>query len=259
MLKIDCNDMIDHIIIINLKRREDKWYFMLGTLASAQFDIHKKGFIIRYIAHDVKDYRDEFQVRDAAVADGFEYFARYDGSGRKVLAGQMALNWTWASGLRTIAEMPKDSMVLFLQDDRYPSPKYPVDRVEGLAKQAVKDREHGDFLGLQLNLGMGSDEYSPLSSLNYGWIGSGHGALLLSPSGAEILLNRFSTYQEGFVPLGTLVSDIGKRGQYDEKFYKGFWHVGENAFYSYGFFDSDIRDYRYHDAIRIDYRETAKH
>ena len=249
MLRINRNNMIDHIIIINLKRREDKWYFMLGTLASAQFDIHRKDFIKRYIAHDGKDYRDEIQVRDAAVADGFEYFARYDGSDRKVLAGQMALNWTWASGLRTIVEMPKDSMALFLQDDRYPSPKYSADRVEGLARQAVRDREHGDFLGLQLNLGMGSGEYGPSSSLNRGWIGSGHGAFLLSPNGAAVLLNRFSAYQEGFVPLGTLVSDIGKRGRYDEKSYKGFWHVGENAFYSYGFFDSDIRDYRYHQNI----------
>ena len=233
--------MIDRIIIINLKRREDKWYFMLGTLASAGFDIHRKDFIIRYIAHDGKDYRDEIQVRDAAMADGFEYFAHYNGKGQKILVGQMALNWTWASGLRTIAEMPKDSMVLFLQDDRYPSPKYPADRVEQLARQAVSDREHGDFLGLMLNIQMESGEYSPSSSLNRGWVGCGHGAFLLSPNGAAVLLNRFSTYQEGFVPLGTLVADIGKRGQYDEKFYKGFWHVGENAFYSYGFFDSDIR------------------
>ena len=233
--------MIDRVIIINLKRREDKWYFMLGTLASAGFDIHKKDFIIRYIAHDGKDYRDEIQVRDAAVADGFECFARYNGKGQKMLSGEMALNWTWCNALRTITEMPKDSIVLFLVDDRYPSPKYPADRVEQLARQAVGDREHGDFLGLMLNLEMGSEEYSPSSSLNYGWIGCGHGAFLLSPNGAAVLLNCFSAYQEGVMNLRTIVSDIAKGGQYDENFYKGFWHVGENAFFSYGFFDSDIR------------------
>lgn len=233
--------MIDRIMIINLKRRIDKWYFMLGSLAVAQFDIHKKDYIVRYEAHDAQDYHDDFAVRDAAVIDGFECFARYDRKDQEILAGEMALNWTWCSLMRAIAEMPKDSVILYLIDDRCPSVKYPADRVEQLAARVVRDTDHGDFLGLMLSLEMGIEEYNPSPSLKHGWIGCEHGAFLLSPIGAEALLNRYSAYPQGFAPLRTLVSDIAKQSQKDEVFCKGFWHVGESAFYSYGFFKSDIR------------------
>ena len=110
--------MIDHVMVMNLKRREDKWFYALGALAVTGFPMHD-GTIIRFRSHDSRKYNRASSVIKEAVNDGFPYFAKYtrphDPLGKRVLAWQ----WTWASALRRIVRMNR--CVMLLIDDFAPA------------------------------------------------------------------------------------------------------------------------------------------
>ena len=238
--------MIDRIIIPNLKRREDKWYFTLGALHHAGLNVNREDFIIRHIAHDGKDYRDDIQVRDAAIADGFDGFTRFDGQHNRLPVGNMAWFWTWNSVMRKIAEMPKEWKVLYLIDDVYPAPNYTWERINKLAQEVVQMQGHGKFRGLQLHQDMRAREYRPAaplinsSVLSYGWMSRSDVALLLNAECAEILMNVFSDFQRGPKTAHNVIMAVANRGCKDDNFYKGFWHTTENVFTHSSYFDTDI-------------------
>lgn len=238
--------MIDRIIIPNLKRREDKWHFMLGALHHAGLNINREDFIIRHIAHDGKDYRDDIQVRDAAIADGFNSFTRFDGQHNRLPATNMAWFWTWHSVMRTITEMPTGSIVLFLIDDVYPARNYTWERINNLAYDVTQIKGHGDFRGLQLHQDFEAHEYRPIplissSILSYGWQSRSDVALLLTPEGAEILMNVFADFQQGPTTTHDVIQSLVNQANDNDNFYKGFWHTIENVFNHHSFyFDTDI-------------------
>ena len=238
--------MIDHIIIPNLERRENKWNFMLGVLHHAGVNLKNKDLIIRHIAHDGRDYRDDLEVRDAAIADGFGYFANYDGRQNRFTATRMAWLWTWNSAMRTIAEMPSESVALFLIDDVYVSTNWRWERVNRLASEIVREKGYGKFKGLQLHQDIDAPQYRRpdilinSSILSYGWVGRSENALLLSSLGAEILMDVFASFERGPTTGHDIIEAIGARGTEDDKFYKGFWHTIENVFNDSSLFQTDI-------------------
>ena len=238
--------MIDRIIIPNLKRREDKWYFMLGALHHAGLNTNREDFIIRHIAHDGKDYRDDLQVRDAAIADGFDGFTRFDGRHNRLPVTNMAWFWTWNSVMRKIAEMPKGWQVLYLIDDVYPAQNYTWDRINKLAQEVLSMEGHSKFRGVQLHQDMKAHEYRPpaplinSSVLSYGWMSRSDVALLLTPECAEMLMNVFADFQRGPKTTHNVITAVANRGCKDDNFYKGFWHTTENVFTHGSHFDTDI-------------------
>ena len=238
--------MIDRIIIPNLKRHDDKWYFILGVLHHAGVNLKDKDFIIRHISHDGRDYRDDFEVRDAAIADGFKYFANYDRQHDRLSATNMAWLWTWNSAMRVIAEMPNESIVLFLIDDVYVAINWRWGRIRELAHEVVHAEGHGEFKGLQLHHDIDTPEYRPStplmnsSGLSYGWLTYSDLALLLSPAGAEILMEVFASFKQVPNTTNDIIEAILVRGAKDDKFYKGFWHMEDSIFTHGNFFNSGI-------------------
>ena len=70
--------MINYVMITNLERDLDRFYFALGRLSAVGFDISSvHNPIVRHIAHDGRDYPSEEEVREAAIADGFAEFELY--------------------------------------------------------------------------------------------------------------------------------------------------------------------------------------
>ena len=238
--------MIDRIIIPNLRRRENKWHFLLGALHHAAVDLKEKDLIVRHIAHDGRDYQNTLEVRDAAIADGFKYFVNYDEYAHGLSTTRMAWLWTWNSAMRTIAEMPSESIALFLIDDVYPEPNWKWGRINRLAHEVVHAKGHGEFKGLQLHQDIDSTEYRPpdplinFSILSHGWVGISESALLLAPPGAEILMEVFASFKKGPTTGHDIIKEIGVLGTKDDKFYKGFWHTIETVFNDRSFFQTDI-------------------
>ena len=105
--------MIDHVMIMNLKRREDKWWFALGWLAKLDFPMNET--IIRFESHDGELFGSTDAVVNAAVADGFPHLEKERGNEKY---RDVAWMWTWSTALREIIEM--DKIVLLLIDDTLP-------------------------------------------------------------------------------------------------------------------------------------------
>ena len=236
--------MIDHVIIPNLKRREDRWYFALGALKALGFNIERENYIIRFNAHDAKGYRNAELLIQAAVDDGFAFFSRY--MEERIPPMVLAWHWTWNNIMRTIAEMPKDTTVLFMIDDLHPLQAYSEKRLNGIAEEARRLTE-GEFHAIQLCVSINPIKYrSPSSYLNSsvllpGFIGHDDAAFILRPLCAKIFLNTFREMQPITRVIHDVVETIANRGINDDRFYKGFWHITENAFRSMGhFFGSDL-------------------
>lgn len=236
--------MIDRIIIPNLKRREDRWYFALGALRALGFNIERENYIIRFNAHDAKDYRNTELLIEAAVDDGFAFFTRY--MEERVSPAVLAWHWTWNDIMRTIAEMPENTTVLFMIDDSYPLEAYSARRLNRIVEEARRLTE-GEFYAIQLNVSINPIKYrSPSLYLNSsmllpGLIGHDDLAFILSPLGAKIFMNTFREIQPIPRVIHDVIETIANRGVNDDKFYKGFWHTAEHVFGNMGhFFGSDL-------------------
>ena len=114
-------------MLINLKRREDKWFFGLGWLHGLDYPGDR---IIRFDAHDGLDYQDTESVVKAAVADGFEFFSNYNGGDSNVDKHQLCWFWSYCFALRTIVEM--DKIVMLLLDDMLPFKNWDWRRIHHL-------------------------------------------------------------------------------------------------------------------------------
>ena len=149
--------MINYVMLTNLERSIDRFYFALGRLSAVGVDIKSAHTpIVRHIAHDGRDYASEEEVREAAIADGFAEFESYD---YLVSRTRAAWWWTWRCALRHIIELDAvlQGMVLLLIDDWMPRPQWTWDRIVGLAGAASRFKEHG-FRIIQLLGSQYSDE-----------------------------------------------------------------------------------------------------
>ena len=243
--------MIDKVIIPNLARRDDKWNFMLGTLSQTGFDVHPhKDFIIRHVAHDGEGYDDYLQVRDAAIADGFDCFENVRAQRNKF---NMAWFWTWNSVMRAVSKMPNDWAVLYLIDDAYPRQDCNFAQINDIAYYVKELEDSGQFKGVQLHQQFFEKSvYSPLiynlrtlrkpgPVLAYGWGSRSDWAFLLTAECARMLMDVFSDLGD---PDTThdIVTEVIRRGETDKNFYEGFWHIIGDVFDSSRgtLFESDI-------------------
>ena len=225
--------MIDHIMIMNLEKREDKWWFALGWLAHRGVPFSGLNAlwgdtIIRFISHDGEHYGDTESVIDAAVADGFDFFPLFSSIEKY---RDVAWCWTWCSALRKIVEMNKTVMLLI--DDSLPL--WDWRRLCSLVVPCHEgESEHGAFRALQLNTELPLNKIIPTppepysSVLAKGFRGKGDYGFILNASGAQMLLNKKTTDPPGSViPCGD-ITEIARDGIENKEYYSGLWHTLEN-------------------------------
>ena len=228
---------IEHIVLMNLRRREDKYWFALGTLSVLGFDCSPtSGQVIRFITHDGLDYPDAKSVHDAAVADGFPEFAEFQFERRS----RVAWMWSWRCALRRIVEM--GNMVLLLIDDHLPTWNFTYIRFRELVNSCRY--EDPDVRIIQLyhvevpHHPVALMKPKPRGAiLEKGLSGWGDVALILSPEGARLLLEMsskppYSDPPDEFLKLIAL--------QHDENYSWGIWHTIDNAVDCNHRWDSDL-------------------
>ena len=232
--------MIDHIMLINLKRREDKWFFGLGWLRGLDYP---EDCIVRFDAHDGLDYPDTQSVMKAAVADGFEFFSNYNRGESILQKTQLCWFWSYCSALRAIVEM--DKIVMLLLDDMLPFKNWDWRRVHHLVSECCKlSREKGqNFKGLQLLYGNMPDLKLPdvplySSMLREGLYGLNENGYVFSPQGARIFLEVYGQqFPSEIISAG---KEISARGAEDETYRNGWWTVLDEVAGSSRKWESDL-------------------
>ena len=234
--------MIDHVIIINLKRREDRYWFALGNLHTLGFDCNRcSDQVIRFVAHDGLDYPNMSAIHKAAVADGFsEFEIPFEYPERNRAAS--AWFWTWRCALRHIVEMG-DKTVLLLLDDWLPKHGWTRERLNNLLYSCERDAlEHG-FRIMQLGHSVYANqrfEHTPFNSmLAKGLAGAFSMGAVLNADGAQLLLDVAAEAPATSTEL--TFAKLAKR-QNDPEYFYGLWHtLDEICVYEY-MWDSDIID-----------------
>ena len=221
-------------MLLNLKRRNDKWYFALGSLHHAGFPLNK---IIRFHSHDALDYESTESVVVAAVKDGFPYFENYEGECSNQQTAYLCWIWTYLSALRKIDQMNKRVMLLI--DDILPISTWDYNRLGSLVSKCVgADKHHKRiFKALQLRYECGSDLLLPKipyysSVLRRGLYGLNENGYILSRSGARMFMDVYEELFPGDII--SITEYIAKRGVTNKKYRAGFWTV----------LDEVIKDYR---------------
>ena len=223
--------MIEKVITMNLERRIDKLFFIVGALRVSGFPIHLGSFtwddfLVRSVSHDGDLYTSAEAVCNAAVDDGFEWFSNFPSAfeGEEDSKYICAWTWTWASTLRKSAQL--DRTVMLLIDDTTPAFMWTYERYNGLAIQCASD---SDFKVLQL--GTHADRMSDklpvpelfTSIIGRGFMGEVNQGIILNKGGAELLLEAQATPPFVF-PCRDMLK-IMQWGQEDKKFFNGLYHT----------------------------------
>ena len=239
--------MINYVMITNLERQEDRFFFALGRLSAVDVPIHGVGVhnpVVRHMAHDGRNYASEEEVREAAIANGFVEFEFTDtGYSYPIGRTRAAWWWTWRCALRHIIEL--DAVVLLLIDDWMPRPQWTWNRIVGLAGAASRYLEHGGFRIIQLLGSQYSDEVTHSTiieeahnctvipeGLGYntvlrkGLAGIANQATILTKEGAALLLDMSM-----IPPFDSPERDFGKIAarQTDPEYFWGLWHTSEDV------------------------------
>lgn len=199
--------MIERVLVLNLDKRRDKWMTMLGSLKGAGFDIHPDGkMVYRVSAKDGSTYENGDAVKEAAVADGFDYFWGYDWTGARAIAWC----WSWARVMREIIR--SDKITMFILDDMPPTPGWNYVRFCDLTKDAMRDADWDHFKILQLNPGMALKQDGKMINpmIGQGISGACDFGFVLSPVGAQLLLDaqRTPIYSDQGHPYDLPTTDI---------------------------------------------------
>ena len=227
--------MIEKIVTINLKRREDKWWFALGTYRQQRIPFGGDSApwgdtIVRFEAHDGREYADLDAIRTAAIADGFPHFDRMldDNAPR----GELALCWSWASALRFIIEL--DTTALFLYDDYSLLPHWDWDRVSQLVRELADTHP---FKLMQLRPWDFASEFTPQREMFSSNIGHGIGGccdtcVILNREGAELLFDasiesKHSINKDVLGPPPDAYRTMRKLGESDTRYCEGVYHTLE--------------------------------
>ena len=216
---------------MNLERRIDKLYFVLGALRVAGFPVKTCNslfswdkFFVRSLSHDGDLYDSAKDVCNAAVADGFEWFADYRQDTDKERKYACAWAWTWASTMRKIAEL--DKTVMLLIDDITPAYMWTYRRYCRLAKECARDP---NFKALQLRTQADRlSQHLPVpeyftSLIGKGFMGKVDHGLILNKAGAELLLEVQAT--PPIVHLGGDTMKITEWNLKDPQFSCGLYHT----------------------------------
>ena len=225
--------MIEKVVTINLKRREDKWWLALGTYhqQGIPFDGDSAPWgdtIVRFEAHDGQEYADLDAIRKAAIVDGFPHFDNMLPD--YVPRGELALCWSWASALRYIIKL--DTTVLFLYDDYSLVPHWNWERANQLVR-ALEGRH--PFKLIQISASEFPNTITPSkprfsSSLGQGVGGSTDCCTILNREGARLLLEASTEYFKDHTTLGPppdAYRNMWKRCDTDTQYREGIYHTLE--------------------------------
>ena len=194
---------LDRVIILNLERRIDRFHFILGAMNMLEFpgvweavagDYNR--LIMRYIAHDYRDYNSPDEIVEAASSDGFPELAHYIdhletverriGGREKIgLLGRFSTLWSQMSLFRYIVENKLNA--IYLLDNHSFNYRYPYERVLKTLRSCVS---HGVAMILQIGC---SKRFSPIYNsgvfFGKGLLNGWDQAFYLTPEGAEFLLH----------------------------------------------------------------------
>ena len=223
--------MIEKVVVMNLERRIDKLYFVLGALKVAGFPVKTHSsqfswddFFVRSLSHDGDLYANVNDVCTAAIDDGFDWFSSHREKAERYSKYVCAWAWTWGTTLRKIAEL--DKTVMLLIDDITPACMWTYHRYCRLAGECAQDP---NFKVLQLRT-QADRLPKRLPSVKYftsligkGLMGQINHGLILNKAGAELLLEVQATPPIAYPSIDTM--KITKWGQKDQKFFDGFYHT----------------------------------
>ena len=197
--------MIEATVLINLKRREDKFFYALGALRALDFPFSKATIenpggrdIIRFNAHDGLDYPSLDAIVDAAVADGFPHLVHLGeviarrANGRE--RTRFASIWSTVSAFRYLIELNKP--VLLLLDDMLPTYRWPYRRIERLAAEALRLKPSFRVLqlGIFYNNFVQTQKYEyeiATSQFAPGFLSGFNGGYYVAPEGAKFLYDLY--------------------------------------------------------------------
>ena len=223
--------MINKVVVMNLERRIDKFFFVAGGLRVSGFPIEHSynfdwdDFLVRSISCDGESYVDAESVCKDAVDNGFKYFPEHLSAfdptkERKYLC---AWAWTWARTLREIAE--RDETVMLLIDDTTPAFLWTYERYCRLADEPMPTPVKAIQLATQIDrlpCKMPPVNYFN-SILGTGFMGSIDHGLILNRSGAELLLEVQA--MEPFMGPANDLRKITEWGLADKRYFDGLYHT----------------------------------
>ena len=214
--------ILDHVMLLNLEKREDRYFYALGALGVLGFPVYDDQFVIRFLTHDGLKYRDTKSVHEAAIADGFEEFSEF----RCGYRAEAAWWWSYRAALRRIIEM--DATVLLLIDDHVPKRGWTYNRMCLLVEECDWDEKHG-FRIIQL---LCPEVYAHLvnndpdtAMLAKGLAGYSDHGVIINAEGAELMLSVVKEYPADS-PEGTYMM-LMKLSDNPEMF-RGLWHTIES-------------------------------
>ena len=181
------------VIIPNLVRRSDRKNAVMGALCSRGI---RRDYITFFEAHDAMLYGSNCQVFFEDIkADGFDFFDTYAADAARnnwhhVDLGYIATQWSIVGCFRHIAKQPEPH--LFLLDDWYLTISYTV--LYDLVGELIR---HENLKCLQLNHYIRQQVQPrephlihPHSFVSKKLLGCGECALILTPDGAQFLLDN---------------------------------------------------------------------
>ena len=239
--------MIDKVFILNLERRADKWWFMLGALRALNFPFDGTcqpwgDTIVRFTACDGADCPDCDSVTAAILNDGFPGFVPPEGENKFYLAWI----WTWLKALSEIASMSPDQVVLLLIDDFILELGWDWNRLLKLIYECrFYESEHGKFRILQLYSWKDGSIVRPACEIGTSMLRRGLGGYadfgtILTPAGAQLLLDEHFS-KSYFYPDG-IFGSIAKSGLTDGSRFEGLWHTIDSVVRGgYSKWKSDLR------------------
>ena len=186
--------MIEQVLITTVPRKPNvRRWFSLGVLEALGYPVNDDRLKF-FDAHNNVDYENADAVRLAAVADGFSFFKDSEIQDIKsVLPGPLATCtyfWTFCSVYRQIAESGKTTLQLV--DDIMPKCRFDIMR------KMVEEVYNSDLLGIQLCVrpltktvkSVRHDAEIVTSSLGRGFVSENDYGFLLTPHGAQMLLDE---------------------------------------------------------------------
>ena len=210
---------LDCAMFMNLATRQDRYWFMMGGLTALNF---KDEQIIPFQSHHGQDYADIDAVHDAAVADGFPYFADFRASSRNYAAWR----WTYRAALREIQDSGKTTLLLI--DDHLPKPGWTYLRLSYLVDYCeFRSQDYGSFRILQCcHTFYGHEQNFHLKQmpetamLQLGLAGGFDVGNIISPLGATLLLEESAN-----APLDSCPDSWYSRLYRKQDQYQGLWHT----------------------------------
>lgn len=241
---------VDRVIILNLERREDKFFYMLGALQTAGFpfndyfvDGHPEDewdeFLIRFLSCDGLGFDSCDAIVDDALHHGFTCFSKFNCHElhpEKDWRFAYAVTYTWYRVLNKIAQQDFTCMVLY--DDVIPHVGWTYTDFMFLTSLAV---ERGNFKMLQLKAYPFSQPYpqSQEPEIGDGFLIYDDLAFVISPEGAKSLLPQFSLDR---VNAHLYIDSEVANCLYDNSPNSGYYHTKPKVLHQTEyFFNSDIQ------------------